>query len=323
MKTRIAFFLFIFSFLLIKSSGADFVLPFKGRIDFTTRQLDLSLDLKSRGLITAKAVRTSDKNYHLFLDIDHLQTPGFDVSSKLESSLELINDEQGRYKTVLGKIWSQYSLVDYRPAQELSGEFEIKNQKLLLNSLSLGHLQCQGYVDLVYPHKVDLLLGLDFMDLTDFLAFWSQGAADHSAGSVSGEIKISGALDRLQLKGNLESFDGFVQELAFNSFYLNFTGVYPVIEVANSTVSKSDGMIFTVDGALDLNDPQNFRKQIQAFSILPIVKDSRGQKEWTIKRLRDGRSSTTELKYLLKKESPLGPSDPSSDLLGVQRTVEF
>ena len=39
-----------------------------------------------------------------------------------------------------GEIRSRYSLVDYKPIRELSGQFEIKDGRVSLTSFSFGNL---------------------------------------------------------------------------------------------------------------------------------------------------------------------------------------
>mgnify|MGYP001608266852 FL=1 len=223
-----------------------------------------------------------------------------------------------------GKISSRYSLVDYHPIRELAGHFEIKNQRLSLDSFSFGNLTFTGGVDLVYPHMVDLVIRLNSVLMKDFLDFWVKNNGYESDGTVSGEIRVSGPLSHPALKGSLESHNGFIAELSYNSIDLNAQGTYPRIHLARSVISNTDGVSFNLDGLFDLSDLENFGKQINSLTFSPLVSDSLAQREWTIKRLRQGGSSATEIKYLLKKGDGMGSSQSDgSGMLGLERTVEF
>ena len=160
--------------------------------------------------------------------------------------------------------------------------------------------------------------------MEDFLAFWSNSREFSAAGTVAGKIKVSGALDHLLLKGNLASFNGFVDKLQYDSFFLNMEGIYPHLQIASSTVSQSDGPSYTLDGPFNLSDQQSFKKQIENLTIAPLINDSGSRVEWTFKRLKDERSGTTEIKYLLRKDNASGDAfSKESDMLGVERRMEF
>ena len=219
-----------------------------------------------------------------------------------------------------GEIWSQNSLIDYKPIRELTGRFEVRDGQLLLRSLSFGNLSSQGSVDLVYPYKMDLKVLLHEVAMEDFLNFWMGNNEYKSFGTVSGEIAVSGTLDRIGLKGSLESHDGYVEKLEYNSIYLNAQGVYPQLSIGQSTISKADGLSFAFSGPVDLSDQENFTKQIGVLVLSPLVSDSASEREWTIKRLNQPNSGATEIKYLLRKEDK---SEGASGMLGVQQTMSF
>ena len=324
-------FLLIFLVVFIpKLSFAEKVFFFKGQIDLSKNEFNIVLDFNEGSSLTAKATRMSEMNYRLSVDIDHLKTPIFDLLSKIESSVDLVKGENGGNSpfdtTLQGKIWSQYSLVDYKPINELSGRFEVKDKRLHVMALSVGNLTCEGYLDLAVPYNLDVAVNLMGVDMKDFLSFWGAGNDDGSSGDVFGEIKASGSLDHLELKGNLESKDGFVQKLDYNAIVLNIEGIYPLMQISRSTISKSDGVSFSLDGRFDLSDKENFKKQIKALTLAPLVSDSGSELEWTIKRLNPEDSGMTEFKYHFKKGNALG-TGPSSgdeiDMLGIERTRKF
>jgi len=328
-----AFKIFLLVFLaafIPKLVFAEKVFFFEGEIDFSKNEFNIVLDLNEGSSVMAKATRMSETNYRLSLDIGHLKTPLFDLLSKIESSVDLVkekNDGDDLFDTALqGKIWSQYSLVDYKPINELSGRFEIKDKRLHIRALSVGNLTCEGYFGLTAPYNLDIAVNLLGVDMKDFLNFWGSDKKYESSGDVFGEIKASGSFDHLALKGSLESRDGFVQKLDYNAIVLNIEGIYPFMQIAHSTVSKSDGVSFSLDGPFDLSDKENFKKQIKALTLAPLVSDSGSELEWTIKRLNPEDSGTTEFKYLLKKGDALG-TGPSAgdeiDMLGIERSRKF
>lgn len=326
------FLLICLAVLIPELSSAEKICRFEGQLDLTEKEFNIAVDLSDESSVTVKAIKTSETNYHFSLDIDHLKTPLFDLLSKIESSVDLVNGENGKDNpfngAVQGKIWSQYSLVDYKPINELSGRFEIKDKRLHITALSVGNLSFEGYLDLVAPYRLDMAVDLTGVEMEDFLDFWGSGQEYESDGHVFGKIKASGSLEDLTLKGSLQSKDGFVQTLDYNSIVLNIEGIYPNMQIAESTITQSDGVSFSFNGPIDLRDKENFKKQIKALTLAPLIDDSGSELEWTLKRLesKDPEITETELKYQMKKKDALG-TGPSTgdeiDMLGIERTRKF
>lgn len=331
MNIRRFILLVLFAVSIPKLSFAEKVFSFEGQVDFSKKEFNIVLNLGDKSSLEAKVQKTSETEYRFLLDIEHLKTPFFDLLSKVESSIEIIRGPENFYKKLgdtklRGRVWSQYSLVNYKPIQELSGSFEVKDRRLHLTAFSFGSLNCNGYVDLIPPYKLDLVINLLDVGMKDFLNFWGAGDEYESSGAVSGEIRAFGALDHLMLKGNLESRHGFVQKLDYDIISLNIEGVYPHMQIAHSTISKSDGVSFTLDGPINLEDKANFKKQIKALMIAPLVSDSGSELEWTIKRLNPEGSGTTELKYRFQRKNALesgASAGDKIDMLGIERTRKF
>ncbi len=298
------------------------VYPFKGNIDFEKRQFQLSVDLKDEGTFTAQCDQTSPKDFHLSLDFDHFQTPRFNLTSRIESSLEIDMNETFGLK---GQVWSQNSLLNFKPVHDLKGKFALKDNRLTLHSFSFGNMSLKGFMDVVKPYKLDVGVKLLSMEMDEFLGFWIKDKDFNSSGDVVGNIKVTGNLGNMQMRGDLQSLNGFVKRLEFDSIHLNLAGIYPHLEIDDSTITKADGMSFTIAGPIDLDNRSKLKKQIKALNIAPLVVVNDTQKEWTIKRSNEDEfGGKTELKYLLRKrEDAISKGDEESDMLGVQRTVEF
>jgi len=317
--------------MMPKLSFAEKAFFFEGQIDFPDKEFNVVFNVDAESSVTAKVEKISETDYHFSLDIEHLKTPLFDLLSKIESSIEFVQGEGAPVRTfsdttLRGAIWSQYSLIDYKPIRELSGNFEIRDKKLFLKGLSVGRLTCNGYVGMVPPFESNFDVHLSGVDMKDFLRFWGLSEKYESSGGVFGDIRVSGTLNHLTLKGNLESRHGFVQTLDYDVISLNIEGVYPHMKITRSTVSKSDGVSFAFDGPFNLSDKANFKKQIKALTIAPLVSDSGSELEWTIKRLNPKDSDTTELKYRLNKEDVLGTgvfAGGEIDMFGIERTRKF
>ena len=302
--------------------------PFKANIDLLQNTFQCHFKLGDQGIISIQIVQESNQDFRINVNIDHLKVPDLDLSTHLEGVVQIQNDNTNSVPSLMGRIASQYSLINYKPVEELSGSFEIKEKILFLNAVSMGGVTCQGYIELVSPYKVNLSIDLKSVDLGNVLLFTSQNNQDtyDVTGNVSGQIKVSGTFDNFQLSGQLESYDGNLGDLKYDNMSLNFDGLYPNILLSNSSISKTDGLTFNLEGILDLSHQDNFEKQIADLTKSPIVSENDINREWTLKRTKSKDASrTTELKYLLKKQDPTGRplKEDADNMLGIERSVEF
>jgi len=319
----------------VQNVYAQTLFTFEGQWDARESQMKVIFDFGSNDLISLNAQKIAENDYHFYLFIDHLKTPFFDLSSEVESLIKIIasdNDQERAIKpwnrntalALSGRIWSKYSIIDYKPIRELSGHFEIKDRKLYLNTVSLGNVICDGSLELKYPYSTDLNFSLNSVNMDDFLAFWMRDKKYESAGLIYGDIKVSGSLSQLALKGNLESYDGYVQRLNFDRIRLNIEGIYPQMQIAQSTVAQSDGMSFSFYGPINLNDHKNFKKQIKALHIAPLVSYSNEKVEWTIKQRNINENRMTELKMFKRKGNEWGSDvNEVSNMIGIEKKVGF
>ncbi len=282
------------------------------------------LDKQPENSLMASIERSSASDYRLFFNAQHLKTFLFDLSSNIESSIEVIPPSGGESRSINGKFWSQYSLVDYKPGGDISGEFEIKDGKIYIHSMSMGNLACEGQVSFLAPYSVDMVVRLKEVSLDSFLNFWIRNKDFETSGTVSGNIQVSGDIHHPFLRGNLEASEGNIKKLSFNKLFLNAEGPYPELEITRLTIHQNDGLSFEMDGPFDLSDPKNFKKQIDALTTSPLVQHSESESQWTIKHLEDAKAGSTDIKYHLRKESnPTSFSREDSDILGIERTLGF
>jgi hypothetical protein len=246
----------------------------------------------------------------------------FDVSSQIGSSLQIILDQERKIK---GEVWSQYSLVDYKPIRELSGTFEITKEKLMINQVVVDHMEVYGSVNLLPPFNVDLDLQLKAVDMETFLGFWMRNKVYVAVGDVYGKIKVSGQLSKPFLSGSLQSQDGVVGRRYFDSIHLNIEGLYPYMQIFDSVFSETGGLSYAFDGPLALDDLKNFKQQVKALNFSPVINESDSRIEWTIKKFQHSDDESTEIKYLRRKniDSETATPNEQSDMWGVERTLKF
>ncbi|MFA5088014.1 MAG: hypothetical protein WC552_03150 [Candidatus Omnitrophota bacterium] len=305
-------------------SSAKTIFSFAGQVNLSTKEYDLAINLKEQGAISAHVAEAGDDQYEISVKIDHLKFSAIDVSTELKSRVEF-NKKNGKRHVVSGKVGSQYTIVNYKPFYELSGSFEIKDKKIFLNSISLGVVACRGYINLFSPHYLDVTLQLASLPMEDFISIFLSQEEVPSAGWVTGKIQMTGEMEHMLLNGQLVAYDGFLGDMAYESIGLNFTGVRPIIAISDSSVIQADGLIFSLEGPINLSDKKNLNRQIDALTKSPLVNVGGKDLEWTFKRIKmKGGNAKTELKYLFKKDGRTGQASLEDlDMLGLERSIEF
>ena len=315
----------LFWALFSRPAGAQVQrIPFQGNLNLLNQSLSIQWPVNQDSSVLLQAQKISDNSFHVKVNFNHLDTPLFNFSSEIDSAVDVFRNQDDSFKQASGKLFSQYSLIDYKPVGELQGRFDIKDRRLTLDSIVFGNVAVNGYVDLFYPFNLDLTVGMSDIAMDDFLNCFYRLRTFESEGLVSGEIKVSGSLNRLAIKTNLIGEDGLVKTLDFEKLYVNGEGTYPYLELAQSVLVKAGGFSLSVKGPLDLTDFKNFGKQIKALTLSPIVSDSGEERQWTIKSYdEEGSRMKTELKYLLRDKTSDPEGKEKSGMLGIQKTMEF
>lgn len=306
-------------------SYAEPVCAFKGHFDPLGKKIDLDVRFKDGSSLAASLVKTDDGHFRFEGKLDHLKTSIFDISSVLESSMEVLTDETTGGQYVRGNISSKYSLINYKPAREVSGYFEIKNGRLYLKSLAWAGISCEGYIGIFPPHEVDLNIALYDVSAVDIPSLSGCRPEDTQIdGIVSGQIALSGFADRPMIRGKLRAADGTIESLEYARLDLDFEGVYPVVHIADSLITDRDGLSFNLEGNFDLNNQCDILGGLTALKMSPVIDETSVRRDWTIKRRQDTKDSATEFKYRLQK--PVDDSSASkseTDMLSIGHSIKF
>ena len=323
MKSFIAL-AFLLSLLAAELSYAyaEHLLSFDGQMDFAGKKGNINLRFKDNSSVSIQLEKVAEGKLELHTTIEHLATPIFEISSVFKSTIERASEEGESY--LRGSLESQYSLIDYKPAQELSGAFEIRKDRLYVKNLSWSGFNLEGYLGLLPPYEINLSLRLLDIPAEDLSAL--AGCRENESkleGTVSGRIGFSGFPDRVLLTGNLKAFDGAIDNLAYENIIINFDGMYPVINISQSSVTEGSGLSFDIEGSLDLRYHCNLMTGLMAMKISPIINEDVLHREWTIKRSKDSDVSATEFKYRLQKDREGSGPSKDSDILSVEHKISF
>jgi len=307
-------------------SQAKELMAFNGVLDLQNNLIQVNYNPAPDQSVKTVITKLEDNKYHLKTDVSHLNALTFDFSSEIEGMIEIKPSDNNQSNMVVGTVWSNYSMLDFKPVKELSGSFKIENRQLVITNVSFGSVGSSGLVDLTAPYKLDFLIDIAYMPMSDFLKFWMRkDKYESSSGEVVGQIRATGTLDQPYLKGNFKSFDADIVDYNFDSIVLNIEGVYPHFQIDNtSSVSKVDGMSFSFKGPINLYDSKNLKRQIKNLKVSPLVKESDSRKEWTIKRFNENGEDSAELKYFMRKEGVVGSKDDEETaLFGIERSLQF
>ncbi len=310
---------------LVNNAQAAVRYPFEGEIDFIQNTAYVTFDAGSDAVVELKLKKRDEQAIDVQVDLEKIHTSLFDISTQINILFQYKTLENRQFPLVHGNIKSQYTLLNQKPFRELSGEFAIFDNQIKLNTITFGNIAVQGEVGIGYPFSQNVSIMLSSISLDQFLNFWVQEKTFESDGLLSGEIKIKGNIESLNLRGNLDSYDGFIKETFFNHIRLNIAGVYPQMQITKSILSKADGLSYMFEGPFDLSKVKVFRKQIEALKISPLVESSGSDSEWTIKRVEEKDASAIELKYFKQDENRQGSfgNEPQTGMLGIERSLKF
>jgi hypothetical protein len=306
---------------------AEHVYPFQGHLDAANKNFTFSVKMDGDAALNVKVEQQSDDLYQAVVDVQHLATPFFDMTTEIQSVVD-VHRQNDRLTGLSGTFRSRYSLINEKTVPELSGRFNVKGGTLQVDDFVLGDFRAQGSMALMAPHDLDAVITFDKIDLT-YVLDWLSGQQKKFVGDgeLSGRIALSGTPGRIAVKSTLESDGGYIESLAYDHLALQLAGIYPLVELTNSTVTKTGGFSFDLDGTMDLSDKKNMASQIALIKKIPLVKDTGLQSEWVLKRVEDADGERgMETKYFLKKDKAVGISGAdgyANEILGVEKKIGF
>ncbi len=274
-------------------------------------------------------VAQAEGQFSLVTKLDHILTPWFELSTVLESRVSRRQGKnEGQRPLLQGTLWSKYSLIDYKPIDEISGQFEVRDGRLHLQALRWGENIVKGYIGLSAPYECQLVIVFSEVPAAELAELLGLDVRDIKiTGFFDGVINLSGFLDQPLIQGRVESVEGVMDELEYDSMVLNFEGLFPYITFKDAVISQTNGLVFDLKGQFDLTKagPETIEQEIAKLEFSPLVAESMEHREWTIKRNKEeGTSSLTEFKYRLKKKTESNaPYESDADMLGVERSIKF
>jgi len=303
---------------------AETICTFNGSVDFANQAFQLEVNYSEKSKI-AGSLKLEKESGYLVLNIEHQKIGLAELSTKLESSFSINRGGPRKTRGIKGLLWTRYSLLSYKPFSEAAGSFQIEDGILSIRNLSWPEMVLNGFVNLRQPFDLNLSIEINDMAINELAPLVGVKDKDNSLiGMVSGKIRASGYLKRMGLEGRLRSREGQIKDFTYRDADMNFSGVYPKLNMVNSAISDENGYIYNLVGQFSLEEINNFVSQEHQINVIPFSEEAMRSKVWTIKREDLGRDSELEFGYRLK---PARPNDFGSTggegILGVERKQRF
>ncbi len=223
--------------------------PFQATVDWQARYLHLGLGGERMDKLKLFA-RLIDSGLQASLKLNHFDLGELDVVTEL-------NLEAKRYRRdgdyfVVGRFWSQNSILNYKPFMELEGSCMVDDGILSITSLALGDVgNLEGKVSLSHPFLADLTLMIDGLDMRDLLVFAKDAKEDAISGKIEGELKVTGPLISPEVKGRFVVTGGNLGQIEYRSMVVNLEGEANVIAVKDSRIHQEEGSL-ALEGTINL-----------------------------------------------------------------------
>lgn len=309
---------------LCSGAGAEELYHFSGSIDVPGQAIKLIVGEENHHL-SLNVSRQNDQLLVLNADFEHFPTPLFDMTTQLKGVVRLEN-LMFKPKAVSGRIWQDGPGSDRFDDQAFNLEFRWEEDMLHIRKLVLEGMSGAASMRMFAPFTVDVRLAFQEMDIAYIMAWLKDGTRKLEAqGTVSGYLHLSGTPDHLTVKSNIVSQNGSIEKLSYELFSLHLQGVYPMIELAHSTITKSSGLSFDLEGTVDLSNRTNIKSQFKAIKKIPLIKENALQSQWVFKRVQDpDGEGRTETKFFIRKDKRTSSTDPDdSELFGMEKKIGF
>ena len=296
--------------------------PVRGTWDPAGQKISVAIGRDADRALHLKAEKVSETGYDFSLTAVDWNIQAVSLSTVVKGALTRIPGAGEETDSFEVKLVSKYTLLNQRPAaDECEAVLSLRDGTVTVKSFRFGDIFASGTIGLGTGRSTDLVIRFDNAALRDLVQLAHEDARLEAGGNVSGEVRIQGTGGKMQVRGNISSYNGFIGGHAYNSAQINFAGIYPLLYIDQSHIAQVDGLSFEVQGTLDLADLKNLKRQLDAFVGSPLVAQRGKTLEWTFKRLKSHeKSGTTELKYMIKKDETSGQD---VNILGVQRRMEF
>jgi len=305
-------------------ADAETICTFSGQADFSNKDIQLEIAFNEKERII-NSFKVAGNIASLNSQIEHIKINQADLTTNLESSFYIERNAAGKIQNLDGVIWTKYSLLNYKPFREVAGSFHFKEGKLIIEKVTWAEMSFSGQLNLKTPFDLDFTVEINDMDINELVPLAGiKSDRLFLSGLVSGKLRVFGRLNGIQIKGQLRSKEGQIEDFSYRDANINFGGFYPLLDIVDSSISDEQGYIYSLVGRFDLLDINNFTSSQHQINVSPFSDRNFNSQAWTIRKEGLGRDSELEFGYRLKPNRiSEGLSGSREGMLGIERKHKF
>lgn len=321
MTLRCLFLTVFFGLAMVSSSLAQTLCTFDGTWELSQKKFNMGFYLANGGEARFSGDIQDGLSAQFDVVFKDFRVLLFDITTQAKGAIRLL-DAGG--KTPSAEIFLRQDEKDpgLNSHRALQGKVDIVGEKVFVRQLQGAGVRYEGQISFLPPYDMDLVLTFHEMLLSDLFA-WLGQPQENVSGDVSGNLRITGFLEKPFIKGKLFS-SGEIGGFRYDEIAVGFEGAYPIVRLLDSSVTEASGVSFFLEGKVDLSkDFKDFPQQIAKMKMLPLIRQTDVDREWTIRRGADKREGAeTEFKYRLRRERENSGAEESG-MLTIQRSIKF
>lgn len=219
----------------------------RGLVDFDTRTA--SIDIRKDKEIALISGYWADGKLIINTGLRHIDFRGMDIVGEINSVIEP-GDETIKFSALFKNL-----IINYTPFKdiEINGEYVKRGSLLNIASISVkddkGEV-VKGFAKIVlFPKKyIDLYLMVKNLLIEN--AILTKYDEKIASGTMNGELKMNGPIDRVRTDAHFDVQDGRIQNLEFESLIVTLKGKNNMVSVEDGWITKEEGNLI-MSGEID------------------------------------------------------------------------
>ena len=269
MKQKILVFILTSLSLSISILSAEEVVNFQGDLDFLKQVFKLDMVFKEKSQVKTN-LNLEDDRFYLDAKIDHLKFSKHDFLTEFISQGRIISKDGSKFLKCSAE--SKYSLLDYKPFKDITTDFMINRDSLIISTLRWGKNNIIGDISLTEPYEINLYAEIKDADINELVAMLGVNLEDFTmSGLVEGFLRFKGPKSNVKITGQLKASDGNIADLFYREILVKVDGVYPVIYLFDTEVLEEDGVVYAFEGRVNLTEINNLYSREHNFTFFPVT----------------------------------------------------
>jgi len=226
----------------------------KGEIDLDCQKANIRVYVKDKEKINMTAIWSNKFHFEIAGDISHLDIKSHDLVVNLKSDIYINQTEGKKFKNITADFKTNTYILDYKPKENIVSSFTWNGKIFEVNEFSIGnYCRARGIISLSRPQTIDFNMRVNEVEVQDAARFYAMPDDFNFSSTISADINIKGDLKKPDIKVNLVSSKGYLQDIQFESISFNLEGTYPILIVKDSRINRTDSYLI-IEGRIDLRE---------------------------------------------------------------------